>query len=408
MKEVIAIIIFCLVLFIYLHVCFHLKKVDDLEIYDLCQPSKDKLEEVCDLRQPVVTDFMNEKLISNCNLNSIKASYSAYDIKIRNTKEYDDETELYVPLAIRDSVDLFKKDKDSKYISENNSDFLEESGLINYYKNNDIFLRPSMVSSCSYDIMFASLNVESPLRYEMNYRNYFFVTHGKVVIRLFAPKATKYLYSVNDYENFEFISPVNPWTVQEKYSSDFDKLRSMDVTLLPGQMVHIPAYWWYSIKFVKSNTTVCVFKYKTYMSVLSISNHLIMRMLQRQSTKRVIARKIETVTYANIDTNIDTNIETNTSVTRIVNHEDEKSNMDNITSNNNINTINTVDTNTNEIKPIEATTTYTLLSNQTPHLNPHLHLPRVDNSPGATNDPSVFLSTHQVSHQVPHQVIDIV
>jgi hypothetical protein len=396
MKEVIAIIIFCLVLFIYLHVCFHLKKVDDLEIYDLCQPSKDKLEEVCDLRQPVVTDFMNEKLISNCNLNSIKASYGAYDIKIRNTKEYDDETELYIPLEIRDSVDLFKKDKDSKYISENNSDFLEESGLINYYKNNDIFLRPSMVSSCSYDIMFASLNVESPLRYEMNYRNYFFVTHGKVVIRLFAPKATKYLYSVNDYENFEFISPVNPWTVQEKYRSDFDKLRSMDVTLLPGQMVHIPAYWWYSIKFVKSNTTVCVFKYKTYMSALSISNHLIMRMLQRQNTKRVIERKIETTTTtttANIDPNIDPNIDTkktNISVMQIVNHEDEKSKMGSINGNNN----NTVDHHTKEIKPIEATTTYTLLSNQTPHP------PRVDNSHDVMNDPSVFLS--------PHQGIDIV
>ena len=401
MKEVIAIIIFCLVLFIYLHVCFHLKKVDDLEIYDLCQPSKDKLEEVCDLRQPVVTDFMNEKLISNCNLNSIKASYGAYDIKIRNTKEYDDETELYVPLAIRDSVDLFKKDKDSKYISENNSDFLEESGLINYYKNNDIFLRPSMVSSCSYDIMFASLNVESPLRYEMNYRNYFFVTHGKVIIRLFAPKATKYLYSVNDYENFEFISPVNPWTVQENYRSDFDKLRSMDVTLLPGQMVHIPAYWWYSIKFVKSNTTVCVFKYKTYMSVLSISNHLIMKMLQRQSTKRVIARKIETATNAtnaNIEKNTETK-ETNMGVTRIVNHEDEKSKMDNKTGNNDINTVHE---NINEIKPIEATTTYTLLSNQTlhPHPHPHPNPPRVDNSIGVTNDPSVFLP--------PHQVIDIV
>ena len=137
MKEVITVIVFCLVLFIYLHVCFHLKKVDDLEIYEMCQPSKDKMEEVCDLRQPVVTDFMNDKLMMNCNLNSIKAAYGAYDIKIRNTKEYDDETELYVPLAISESVELFKKDKDSKYISENNSDFLEESGLINYYKNND-------------------------------------------------------------------------------------------------------------------------------------------------------------------------------------------------------------------------------------------------------------------------------
>ena len=293
MKEVIAIIVFCFVLFIYLHVCFHLKKVDDLEIYEICQPSKDKLEEICDLRQPVVTDFMNEKFASNCNFNNVKANYGGFDIKIRNTKDYDDETELYVPLAISESVELFKKDKDAKYISERNSDFLEESGLVNYYQNNDMFLRPSMVSSCSYDIIFASLNVESPLRYEINYRNYIVVTHGKVIVRLFAPKATKYLYSMNDYENFEFISPVNPWNVQAKYRGDFDKLRSIDVTLMPGQMIHIPAYWWYSIKFVKSNTSLCVFKYNTYMSALSISNHLIMRTLQRQNTKRVIAKRME-------------------------------------------------------------------------------------------------------------------
>ena len=292
MKEVIAIIVFCFVLFIYLHVCFHLKKVDDLEIYEMADPSKEKLEEICDLRQPVVTFFTNEKLMTNCNFNSIKANYGGFDIKIRNTKEYDDETELYVPLAISESAELFKKDKEAQYISENNYDFLEESGVINYYKNNDIFLRPSMVSSCSYDIMFASLNAETPLRYDMNYRNYMLVTNGKVIIRLLAPKATKYLYSVNDYENFEFISPVNPWTVQDKYQKDFDKLRSIDVTLVPGQMVNIPAYWWYSIKFVKSNTSVCVFKYKTYMSALSISNHLIMRMLQRQNTKRVIAKRM--------------------------------------------------------------------------------------------------------------------
>ena len=149
-----------------------------------------------------------------------------------------------------------------------------------------------MVASCSYDILLASLNAETPLRYDMSYRNYMLVTHGKVLIRLFAPKATKYLYSLNDYENFEFISPVNPWSVQDKYRSDFDKLRSIDVSLIPGQMIHIPAYWWYSVKFVKSNTSVCVFKYKTYMSALSISNHLIMRMLQRQNTKHVIAKQM--------------------------------------------------------------------------------------------------------------------
>jgi hypothetical protein len=292
MKEIIAVVVFCFILFIYLHVHFHLKKVDDLEIYELCQPSKEKLEEICDFRQPVVTDFNNHSIIDKCNINNLKASYVGYDIKIRNVKERDDDTELYIPLGIVESVDLFKKDKESKYMSENNYDFLDETGLVKLYRNNDMYLRPSMVSSCNYDILFGSLNVESPLRYEVNYRNYFVLTHGKAIVRLLVPKSKKYLYATNDYDNFEFISPVNPWNVQDEYQADFNRLRTIDVTLVTGQMIHIPAYWWYSIKFVKSNTTICVFKYKTYMNTLAISNHLVMRLLQSQNTKRVVAKKM--------------------------------------------------------------------------------------------------------------------
>ena len=88
---------------------------------------------------------------------------------------------------------------------------------------------------------------------------------------------------------------MNPWNVQDEYRADFNKLRTIDVTLITGQMIHIPAYWWYSIKFVKSNTTICVFKYKTYMNTLAISNHLIMQLLQGQNTKRVVASKMNIV-----------------------------------------------------------------------------------------------------------------
>jgi hypothetical protein len=129
----------------------------------------------------------------------------------------------------------------------------------------------------------------------VNYRNYFVVTNGKAIVRLLVPKSKKYLYATNDYDNFEFISPVNPWNVQDEYRADFNKLRTIDVTLITGQMIHIPAYWWYSIKFVKSNTTICVFKYKTYMNTLAISNHLVMRLLQGQNTKRVVASKMNIV-----------------------------------------------------------------------------------------------------------------
>lgn len=61
---IVAIFIFCIVLFIYLHIQFHLKTSNDLEMYEIEQGSKEKLEEVCDIRQPVLFDFYNAPLCS--------------------------------------------------------------------------------------------------------------------------------------------------------------------------------------------------------------------------------------------------------------------------------------------------------------------------------------------------------
>ena len=59
MKIIIAFLIFCIVLFIYLHVQFHLKTSNDLEIYEVDDASKDKLENVCNLRQPTIINYSN-------------------------------------------------------------------------------------------------------------------------------------------------------------------------------------------------------------------------------------------------------------------------------------------------------------------------------------------------------------
>ena len=63
MKALFTILIFCLVLFIYLHINFHLKQSNDLEVYEIDQPSKEKLEEICDIRQPVIFDYNVENLL---------------------------------------------------------------------------------------------------------------------------------------------------------------------------------------------------------------------------------------------------------------------------------------------------------------------------------------------------------
>jgi hypothetical protein len=292
MQQFIAILIFCIVLFLYLHIYFQLKTSNDLEVYEIEQPSKDKLEEICDLRQPVIFDYQNDSLLESCKINTVAEHYSAFDVKLRNVKELDENTDLHIPITLKVALSLFNNDKDSKYIIEKNNDFLEETGLIKNFKYNDAFLRPPMVSNCFYDLVSASQNTETPLQYNVNYRNFYLVTHGKIKIKLIPPKSARYLYPTDDYENFEFRSPLNPWEIQRQYKADFDKIKTLEIELTPGKIIYIPAYWWYSVKFMEPLTSVCVFKYRTYMNTVAILPKLCMKTLQRQNTKREIVKKV--------------------------------------------------------------------------------------------------------------------
>ena len=290
MEIIIGFFIFCLVLFIYLHVQFHLKTSEDLEMYEIDQPSKDKLEEVCDLRQPVLFDFDCDKIMETSNKTYVSNNYPAFEVKIRNAKEEDPNAELYMPLPIHSAIKLFEEDRSTTYFSENNSDFLEETGVIKNLKYNDEFLRPYMVSNCNYDIMMGSAETCTPFRYEINYRNFLLLTQGSAQIKMSAPHSTKYLYPNYDYENFEFKSPVNPWSPQPKYVADFDKIKCLEFTLTPGKTLYIPAYWWYSIKF-NNTTSISCFYYRTYMNNLAVVPYIGMHALQIQNVKRNIVKK---------------------------------------------------------------------------------------------------------------------
>ncbi len=293
MKILFAFFIFCIVLFIYLHVQFHLKTSNDLEVYEIDDPSKDKLEEICDIRQPVIFDFEeSQKIIETTNKDFLLNHYHAFEMKVRNINDADYNSEIYMPLALHSVSKLLNEDKTSSYFSENNSDFLQETGVVKNLQYNDQFLRPPMLSNYNYDIMMASENTATPFRYEINYRNFFLVTQGSVHIKLAPPSSSKYLYPVYDYTNFEFRTPVNPWKVQAKYMADFDKMKCLDVFIEKGKVIHIPAYWWYSIKFSK-DTSVSCFHYRTYMNNLAISPYIIMHGLQNQNTKVETIKKVD-------------------------------------------------------------------------------------------------------------------
>jgi len=281
-----------------------LKTSNDLEVFTIQNPSKDKLEEICDIRQPVIFDFDSGEISESCNLSFIDDTYNAFDIKIRDVNNRDKNSELYIPLLFSEAIKLFQNDDEKKYISENNSDFLEETGLVKTYKYNDSFLRPPLVSNCKYDFLCGSKNTCTPLRYNLNYRNFYYVTDGEIKLKLIVPQNSKYLYPEKDYENFEFLSPVNVWDVQNKYKADFNKVKVLDIVLKKGTMIYIPAYWWYSMKF-EELSSIAVFKYRTYMNTVAILPEILMSILQKQNVKRETVQKVENSISKEKDEKID-------------------------------------------------------------------------------------------------------
>ena len=103
-----------------------------------------------------------------------------------------------------------------------------------------------------------------------------------------------------DYEAFEFRSPFNVWDIQDKYKYDFAKVKVLDIELKKGDIIFIPSYWWYSIRFNKISS-VCLFKYRTFMNNVAILPHLFTSFLQRQNTKHDIVKKFENTVVNSYD-----------------------------------------------------------------------------------------------------------
>jgi hypothetical protein len=85
---------------------------------------------------------------------------------------------------------------------------------------------------------------------------------------------------------------VNPWSPQAKYKADFDKMKCLEFTLTPGKTLFLPAYWWYSIKFINSDTSISCFRYRTYMNNVAVLPYIGLHALQIQNVKRNVAKKV--------------------------------------------------------------------------------------------------------------------
>jgi hypothetical protein len=269
------------VVFVYLHVVYHLKICNDLEVYEIeTLPDKAKLEDLCNLRQPLVFEYTNDEFMK-CTPSQL--THNAFDMNVV------DSSNVSVPLSMEKANALFKK---SPYYTENNSDFLKETMLHRIYEQNDFPLRPPMVALIKYDLIFGGNEAATKLKYTDHYRNYFMVVDGEVEVKLAPPRNDRFLNTQKDYNRNEFYSTMNPWGDPPK-SQEFAKVKFLTLNLKKSQTLYVPAYWWYSFKLLNDGV-ICSFHYKTFMNLVATLPDMIVGVMQRQNTKLVVAKPLFT------------------------------------------------------------------------------------------------------------------
>jgi len=289
MDVLINIAIFIILLFLYLHVQNQLKRNEDLEISEIDYSDNENLQEVCELKQPLLFDYKiaNKEFMDKVTLDSL-FSHGSQEVRIKETS---DENLDYILLTFKSANSLLISDTKSRYFSENNGAFIDESGLSSLFEDNNMFLKPALTVNTTCDFIVGSGGATLPLRYHTNARKFLCANSGKFHIKMTPWKSRKYLHPHKDFENYDFRSPVNPWNPQDEFASDMSRLRFLEFDVYAGYVLYIPPYWWYSIKISDNNDTLITsFSYDSAVSFLTNLPNYGMYYLQQSNITKIMKK----------------------------------------------------------------------------------------------------------------------
>ena len=275
MLIIINLLILCVVLFLYIHIYNHNKTSNYLELYEMENLSKEKLEDIINYKQPLLLNSIN--LVENINVKHLLSEYSTFNINI-----YNNTSDNLCKINLQDYYDVASS---TNYLSYNNEEFLQETSIAKILCKNDIFFRPPNMCAKKYDVIMGAQNNNTRLKYSINSRNILYLSSGQVEVTLCPPKYYKNLHVKKNYETLEFYSQINIYNVDNIYKNDYNKIKFLRVILNVGQVLVIPPYWFYSIKFLEKHTLAFLNSYTTYINYVSLIPHLTMQLLQLGNVK---------------------------------------------------------------------------------------------------------------------------
>jgi hypothetical protein len=309
-NPILSFFIFVVVVFLYIHIVAQWKKSEDLEIYETDYTNVQQLREVCSVRQPVLFVFpVSQSPVFESIQIANMSKFESLNVKVKDVYDYWKPSASYsdrvdsvdsVALSFRSARRLFETEQNSRYISENNAEFLEESGLERVLSDMDEYLKPAFCLYSKQDLLFGSKHATTPLRYHTNASYFVIPTRGKITVKMTPWKSSKYLHSVKDYEYYEFWSRVNVWNPHSSHKHNMDKLQFLEFDVLPGYILYVPPYWWYSIRVsTDPENCVCAITYDTAINALAHSYNWGMFYLQQTNIyTRVSSRPVLSIDSA--------------------------------------------------------------------------------------------------------------
>ena len=255
------------------------KTAKDIEIYEMDYIDNAHLQEVCQLRHPILFQFLP--------VDPIVQLYAGSDaeVNVKDTNKYYSPTIVDIdPVVV--SYDcakqLFSNDSDAHFFSEDNGEFLETTRLLKHIENYNKLLAPSYYTiHTEYDFLFGSPNTITPLRYHMYYRRFLYVLSGKIQIKM---TSWKCIDTIHDYENYDFRSPIPPETIFQN-----KKIKFMDIEVSNGCIIYIPPYMWYSIKYIDADSRILSISHTTTMNAISNAHHIGLYWLQQHNIVKMPA-----------------------------------------------------------------------------------------------------------------------
>lgn len=249
--------IFVILLFIYVHVRYHIRPGTDQIIYELADPSRDLLHETIHHKQPVkfhtemeLTLQLNWKELLNAN-------------KSQNVNVGMEQTSVPVNGLI---------DVSDNVLLQSNQQFFADIDITDVFGAMQSMFRPHMMTRVSYDLIGnygkGSANIHTHPTSSSAHITYLVCTSGTAKVRLCSGKYTKRLCRDTSVE--PKVSHISFWDNSGNLANEelFAQIKSLDTTLVPNQTIAIPAHWWYSVD-LSPHTNIAVYGYRSIMNELA-------------------------------------------------------------------------------------------------------------------------------------------